>query len=93
MSNQAAWYREEGKKLSVGEAELYKPAADEVLIRVHAAAVNPVDYKIQSAMRAGYVKKFPIVIGEDVAGIVDAAGAGVTRFKKGDRVAGELFPP
>lgn len=62
-------------------------ADDDVLIRVHAAAVNPVDWKI----REGYLKDFipynlPIVLGWDVSGVVEAVGAAVTQFKPGDEV-------
>lgn len=62
-------------------------AADEVLIRVYAAAVNPVDWKI----RAGYLKDFlphqlPLTLGWDVSGVVDAVGADVTSFQPGDEV-------
>jgi len=63
------------------------PGAGELLIRVHAAAVNPVDGKI----RAGYMKEiFPFALpftpGWDVSGVVEATGSGVTKFKKGDEV-------
>jgi NADPH:quinone reductase-like Zn-dependent oxidoreductase len=59
----------------------------EVLIRVHAASVNPVDWKI----RAGYLQqmlkyKLPMIPGWDVSGVVESAGAGVTRLKPGDLV-------
>ena len=63
------------------------PGHDEVLIKVHAAAVNPIDWK----MRAGYVKEvfplaFPSTLGWDVSGTVEAAGDKVTQFKRGDEV-------
>ena len=63
------------------------PGPNEVLIRVQAAAVNPVDWK----MRAGYVKEvfpltFPATLGWDVSGSVEETGADVTRFKRGDEV-------
>jgi NADPH:quinone reductase-like Zn-dependent oxidoreductase len=66
-----------------------KPQAGpgEVLIRVHAASVNPVDWKI----RAGYLQqmlkyKLPVTLGWDVSGVVDSVGAGATRLKPGDEV-------
>ena len=64
-----------------------EPAAGEVLVRVHAAGVNPVDWKV----RAGYAKGFlnytlPIVIGWDFSGVVESVGAGVTPWKPGDEV-------
>ena len=65
--------------------------ADEVLVRVHAAGVNPLDWKV----RAGYVKdwlphQLPLIPGWDVSGIVEAVGAKVADFKKGDAVYGML---
>ncbi|HWX79508.1 MAG TPA: NADP-dependent oxidoreductase [Steroidobacteraceae bacterium] len=63
------------------------PRAGEILIRVHAAGLNPVDYKT----RAGALKvirnyRLPIVMGSELAGVVEAIGPGVMRFAKGDRV-------
>lgn len=61
--------------------------ADGVLIRVHAAGVNPADWKI----RQGYLQdKFPfsmpLILGYDVAGTIEAIGAAVTTLKLGDVV-------
>ncbi|HTS56648.1 MAG TPA: NADP-dependent oxidoreductase [Terriglobales bacterium] len=63
------------------------PGSGELLIKVHAAAVNPVDGKI----RAGYMKEIvpfvlPFIPGWDVSGVVETTGSGVTKFKKGDEV-------
>jgi len=60
---------------------------DEVLIRVHASSVNPVDWKV----RAGYMQqmikyRLPMIPGWDVSGVVEAAGSGATRLKAGDVV-------
>lgn len=62
-------------------------ADDEVLIKVHAAGVNPVDWKV----RAGYLKEmlpyeFPLILGWDVSGTVEKAGSSVTRLNVGDEV-------
>ena len=59
----------------------------EVLIRVHAAGVNPLDRKV----RAGELKeiiqhKLPLILGWDVSGVVEKVGVGVSRFKRGDEV-------
>ena len=62
-----------------------KPAAGQVLVRVHAAGVNPYD----TYMRAGtYAVKppLPYTPGSDAAGVVEAVGDGVKKVKKGDRV-------
>jgi NADPH2:quinone reductase len=62
-----------------------EPQATEVLVRVHAAALNPVDYKIRRDGRWAGVKP-PAVLGYDAAGVVEAVGAGVKAFKPGDEV-------
>ncbi len=61
-----------------------KPARGEVLVRVHAAGVNPVDWKI----REGYFKgrPLPIIPGWDVSGVVETVGPGAERWKTGDEV-------
>ncbi len=63
------------------------PAFGEVLIRVQAAGVNPIDWKI----RAGYLKDvrpytFPLILGWDLSGVVEDTGPGAGKFKKGDEV-------
>ncbi len=73
--------------LTYEDAPLPAIANDDVLIRVHAAAVNPVDWKI----REGYLQEFlpyklPLILGWDVSGVVEAVGADVTNFKPGDEV-------
>ncbi len=60
---------------------------NDVLIKVHAASVNPVDWKI----REGYLQKrityeFPLILGWDAAGVVTQVGSEVTEFKVGDEV-------
>src|SRR5512142_2429070 len=62
-----------------------EPAADEVLVKVHATSVNPIDWKI----RAGYLKAFrdyplPFILGWDVSGVVESVGPGAKRFQPGD---------
>nr|WP_225938806.1 NADP-dependent oxidoreductase [Kovacikia minuta] len=73
--------------LTYEEAPLPEIAADDVLIRVHAAAVNPVDWKIREGYLQGFIDyDLPLVLGWDVSGVVEAVGAGVTTFKPGDQV-------
>jgi len=63
------------------------PRAGELLVRVHAAGLNPVDYKTRAgAMRVIRSYPLPIVMGNELSGIVEAVGPGVTRFANGDRV-------
>jgi NADPH:quinone reductase-like Zn-dependent oxidoreductase len=61
-----------------------QPGDGEMLIRVHAAAVNPIDWKI----RAGQAFKLPLpyIDGFDVSGVVESVGAKVTKFKVGDEI-------
>lgn len=60
----------------------------EVLVQIHDAAVNPVDWKIREGfMRAG-PSKFPLTLGQDFSGEVIDVGQGVTEFGKGDFVFG-----
>jgi NADPH:quinone reductase len=71
--------------LKVGEVPTPKPEAGQVLVRVHAAGVNPYD----TYMRAGtYAIKppLPYTPGSDAAGVVEAVGSGVKKVKAGDRV-------
>jgi NADPH:quinone reductase-like Zn-dependent oxidoreductase len=67
-------------------------AAGEVLLRVHAAGVNPADWKTRRGpARPGAV--LPMILGWDVSGTVEALGPGVTEFQEGDAVYGMIrFP-
>src|SRR5476651_1172514 len=63
------------------------PGVGEVLVRVHAAGINPVDWKI----REGHLKEmlphvFPLILGWDLSGVVDSLGSGLTSLKLGDEV-------
>lgn len=65
------------------------PRLGEVRVAVHAASVNPVDWKLRSGMaRAIPGQRFPRPFGTDFAGVVDAVGDGVTGLAVGDRVYG-----
>ena len=68
-----------------GDWPIPVPQVNEVLVRVHAAALNAVDYKIRRAGSWAGVKP-PAVLGYDAAGVVEAVGAGVKTFKPGDEV-------
>ncbi len=85
----AAYYESTGSPdvVRVGDLPTPVPAPGQVRVRVHAAALNPVD----AYLRAGLVTMplpFPFVTGSDFAGTVDVVGAGVTGFAAGDRVWG-----
>jgi NADPH:quinone reductase-like Zn-dependent oxidoreductase len=72
--------------LRLVEVPAPEPAPTEVLVRVAAAGVNPVDWKTRAT--GGFLGQPPFTVGWDVAGVVEAVGAGVTRFAVGDRVFG-----
>src|SRR4051794_5426228 len=63
------------------------PKQGEVRVKVLAASINPIDTYIRSGAAPMPLPK-PAITGTDFAGVVDAVGAGVTRFKPGDRVWG-----
>ncbi|WP_345779748.1 NADP-dependent oxidoreductase [Haloplanus halobius] len=67
------------------------PVDDDVLVRVHAAGVNPVDWRIRQGMQMVSMlpeNPFPIILGMDVSGVVEEVGASVTEFESGDAVFG-----
>ncbi len=69
------------------------PGAGEILIKVAAAAVNPVDTKLRNGSFDLFMPlHFPAQLGGDVSGTVEAVGADVTAFKAGDRVIGMINP-
>ena len=66
----------------------------QVLIRIEAAGVNPMDRKIAAGgFQAAGPARFPLILGSDLAGIVEAAGEGAARFAPGDEVFGQLLIP
>ncbi len=70
---------------------------DSVLVKVHAAAANPADWHLMrgepflARLDAGLFKPRNIVLGQDIAGVVEAVGKNVSQFKVGDAVFGEIF--
>ncbi|MFD3947968.1 NADP-dependent oxidoreductase [Streptomyces sp. NPDC058579] len=80
------------EKLVEREVERPEPGLNEVLVRVHAAGVNPVDWKTRASGALIEWGALPIV-GWDVSGTVEAAGPGVGHLRPGDEVFGmPLFP-
>lgn len=82
----------DARVLHCEETERPSPGEDQVLLRVHAAAANPLDWRLMQGgpmrllMGGGGGKK--TVPGRDVAGVAEAVGKNVTRFKPGDAVFG-----
>jgi NADPH:quinone reductase-like Zn-dependent oxidoreductase len=75
--------------LEVTEVEEPHAEPGQVRIRVRAAAVNPIDWKVRSGAMAQVAPvEFPVVVGREAAGVVDEVGEGVTGVKAGDEVFG-----
>jgi len=73
--------------LRVGDVPSPKPGPSDILVRVHAASVNPVDFKLRDGkLRLLRRYRFPIILGHDCAGEVVQVGEDVTQFKVGDRI-------
>ena len=92
-TQRAVLIRTYGGAAAAEVAEIAKPMAGQgqVLVRVRAAGVNGIDWKV----REGFVKdafplQLPAVLGIELAGVVEALGPGATRFRIGDRVMGPL---
>ena len=63
------------------------PGPNEVLVKVAATSVNPIDWKVRRGDRKSTVPlQFPVILGRDVAGEISASGAGVSGFKPGQKV-------
>lgn len=86
----AAYYESFGKAsdvLTIAEVEKPVPGEGEVLVRVHATAVNPSDVKLRAGARPGATMAFPrIVPHSDGAGVIEAVGQGVDEARIGERV-------
>jgi NADPH:quinone reductase-like Zn-dependent oxidoreductase len=92
----AAVMREHGGPdvLEIQEVQRPNPDATEVLVRVAAAGINPVDWKVRSQpWLPEMMGEPPMILGWDVAGTVEEVGRGVTRFAPGDRVFGMPWFP
>ena len=68
-----------------------EPQMGEVLVRVHAAGVNPIDWKIrQGLLKEFQPVTFPYTPGIEVAGVVEEVGPGVTTFQIGQAIMGQI---
>jgi len=76
-----------GKPLRLGEFPQPDLRDNDVLVEIHAAGVNPIDYKIRNGdFRLALPFKLPMILGSDLAGVVVKVGVGVKAFKPGDEV-------
>lgn len=89
-SNQAAWLSaKSARPLEIKSAPYTPPGPNEIVVKNHAIAINPLEWIKQIA--GNYIFswiKYPFIMGSDLAGEVFVVGKGVTRFKVGDRVIG-----
>lgn len=77
-----------GAALIMREIARPQAGAGEVLVRIHGSGVNPLDIKIRTGNAAHAKPVLPAILGIDMAGVVEAVGAGVSHFKPGDAVYG-----
>lgn len=76
------------------EIEVPEPAEGEVRVRVHAASVNGFDLSVaKSYLKDMMEHRFPVVLGKDFAGVVDAVGPEAEGYQVGDRVFGVVTKP
>ncbi len=90
----ALTFKRYGKSPEIGFSDIPRPAlkADEMLVQVHAASVNPVDNMIPTGLFKAVLKfQLPATMGSDLAGVVTEVGSRVTRFKPGDAVFANIF--
>ena len=71
-------------KFGINTIPVPKPGPGQILVKIKAAALNPVDWKVQKY--GVFVDTYPAILGTDIAGDVEELGEGVTDLKKGDRV-------
>jgi len=84
--------RDFGAEPELTELPAPEPGPGEILVRVHAAGMNPFDWKVgDGALRGVVDHAFPLVMGSDGAGVVEAVGEGVDTFRPGDRVYGQFM--
>lgn len=65
-----------------------EPKTDEILVKIHASAVNPVDVKIRNGK---YKMELPLIPGADFAGTIEEIGSDIRKFKTGDEVYGKIL--
>ncbi|KAJ2730842.1 hypothetical protein H4R23_003219, partial [Coemansia sp. Cherry 401B] len=84
-------YTSNAGDITIAELPRQHPTDTQVEITVHAAALNPLDFKRAEGMLAIVLPEaFPLKLGYDVAGTVSRVGKSVMRFKAGDRVYGRV---
>src|SRR2546430_15946866 len=72
------------------DIERPKPKVDEVLVKVHVAGVNPIDWNIRGGVGKRLGLTLPITLGAEIAGTIETIGSEVKDFKAGDTVYGVI---
>lgn len=88
-TQRALWLPKIGAEFTLGKNEIPEPGPGEVLVKLEASALNPLDVVIQ---KSGFfeITEYPAVLGEEGAGVVQKVGNGVTNLAQGDKV---FVPP
>ncbi len=74
-------------KLKLSNIDIPEIGADEVLVQIHAASINPVDWKTRKGLVSGlFAHKLPLTLGWDFSGTIVSVGEQVTKWKAGDKV-------
>jgi NADPH2:quinone reductase len=87
-SMQAAVLRDHCAPFQIAPLSRPEPAPGQVLVRIKASAVNPLDLKIRKGEAVHARQPLPAILGIDLAGTVESVGTGVTQFQRGDDVYG-----
>lgn len=77
--------------LEYTEVERPKPKDNEILVKIHAASVNPIDWKIREGRGKALGMQLPLILGADFAGTVEEIGLEITKLKKDDEVYGKIL--
>ena len=77
--------------LKYTDVERPEPKKDEILVKIHAASVNPVDWKIRDGKGKKFGMKLPLILGADFAGTIEEMGSALKKFRKEDAVYGKIL--
>lgn len=94
LTMKALTFKRYSKSPEIGFSDISRPTlkADELLVKVHAAGLNPIDNMIPTGMFKPVLHfQLPATLGSDLAGVVTEVGSRVTRFKPGDAVFASIF--
>ena len=84
LTQKALLLDEKFGKLVIDTIPVPKPGPGDILVKIFAASLNPVDWKVQKY--GIFIQTFPAILGTDISGEVEEIGEGVVDFRKGDRV-------